>query len=109
MDAFNSVLDKSKPTPYLKTMSAGYAEFNDSEVEKRRGKSAKAVQAEYTRAHKEALRLLKRLKSERLRKAGSIPWYGKQYSLDDFIVYANYAHKREHIAGLKQFRKHLKL
>ena len=29
--------------------------------------------------------------------------------LDDFIIYANYAHKREHVTGLKQFRKRAKI
>ena len=27
---------------------------------------------------------------------GTLPWYGDEYALDDFIVYTSYGHKREH-------------
>ncbi len=103
-DTFKSVL-KITPTPYLDAMNADYEGFNDSEVAKRKGKSVKALQVEYARAAREVTKLAKKFTPEKLRKRGTIPWYGKEYALDDFIVYANYAHKREHMTGLKQFRK----
>ena len=34
----------------------------------------------------------------------SFPWYGKEYALDDFIVYTFYGHKREHSAQIAAFR-----
>ena len=34
--------------------------------------------------------------AETWRQIGAIPWYGPEYSLDDFVVYNIYGHKREH-------------
>jgi len=107
VDAFRYVL-KIKPTQTLDAMNAGYEKFNDAEVLARAGKSPQMLMREYSRAYKEVIKLAKKLSPEKLRKPGTIPWYGKQYSLDDFIVYANYAHKREHVAGINQFRKKMK-
>ena len=41
------------------------------------------------------------------RENGTLPWYGAEYSLDDFIVYTYYGHKREHAAQIAAFRDHL--
>ena len=35
---------------------------------------------------------------------GTLPWYGNRYSLDDFIVYTFYGHKREHGAQIGVYR-----
>jgi hypothetical protein len=43
------------------------------------------------------------LGAERLRQPGTMPWYGPDYLLDDLIVHANYAHKREHCGEVRQF------
>jgi len=51
------------------------------------------------------MKLAGSLTPERLRETGTIPWYGEQYSLDDLIVYSNYAHKREHSSQIRLFRK----
>ena len=40
---------------------------------------------------------------ETFRANGSIPWYGAEYCLDDYIVYTNYAHKREHCGQIDVF------
>jgi hypothetical protein len=34
---------------------------------------------------------------------GILPWHGGQYSLDDFVVYQYYGHKREHSAEIAGF------
>ncbi len=36
-------------------------------------------------------------------KYGTLPWYGMEYALDDFIVYTFYGHKREHSAQIAAF------
>ena len=108
VDALKHVL-KQGPTPTLDAMNEDYDKFNDNQVEVRKGKSAQALMSEYKKAYREVLKLTKKLGTAKLEKRGSIPWYGKQYALDDFIVYANYAHKREHATGLKQFRKRTKI
>jgi hypothetical protein len=40
-------------------------------------------------------------------KPGTLPWYGPEYALDDFIVYSYYGHKREHSAQINVFRDQL--
>jgi hypothetical protein len=36
------------------------------------------------------------LPAETWREAGTIPWFGPGYSLNDLVVYQMYGHKREH-------------
>ena len=42
--------------------------------------------------------------AEQFRAVGTLPWYGAEYSVDDYITYAIYGHKREHIAQVNVFR-----
>ncbi|HTM58125.1 MAG TPA: DinB family protein [Candidatus Udaeobacter sp.] len=93
------------PSPAFDRFTKGHATFNDSEVEARRSRSADDILREYDAAHERVMDLARRLGPERLRQVGTIPWYGPDYSIDDFIVYANYAHKREHCAQVKRFRQ----
>lgn len=105
-DALKSVLGIS-PTPTLEAMGKSPATFNDDQVEPRRSQTVDDTRKEYESAHERVMELLKQFTPEKLREAGTIPWYGSEYSIDDFIVYTNYAHKREHCAEIKQFRKRL--
>ena len=104
-DAFTSVLDPSARTPTLAKMKADAKGFNDAEAGLRRARSGREVLHEYNAAYERVTRLLDRFTAERLREPGTIPWYGAEYSLDDFVVYANYAHKREHVAQIRLFLK----
>ena len=104
-DALTSVLDPSAPTPTLEKMKAAGKSFNEAESASRRSRSGREVFDEYNATHQRVMGLVDRLTPERLREPGTIPWYGAQYSLDDFIVYANYAHKREHVAQIRLFLK----
>lgn len=97
-----------EPTPYLTRFTTANATFNDSEVILRREKSAREVLAEYSETHAQAMSLAARIPAESLRRSGTLPWYGPEYSLDDFIVYTFYGHKREHCAQIAVFRDHLK-
>jgi hypothetical protein len=97
-----------EPTPHLETMGTlGPAEFNDSEVARRQAKSAAETLAEYEAAHAEVMALAAQIPAETFRQNGTIPWYGAEYDLDDFIVYINYAHKREHSAEINVFQDRL--
>jgi uncharacterized damage-inducible protein DinB len=93
----------SGPTPHLDQFKAGRG-FNDSQVEMRKGKSSAEVLAEYNAAHAEVMRLIAQLPTEKLREPGTLPWYGMEYALDDFLVYTYYGHKREHSAQVDIFR-----
>jgi hypothetical protein len=60
--------------------------------------------AEYQAGVAENLRLVSRIPAETLRRPGTLPWYGQEYSLDDYIVYQFYGHKREHMAQVNVFK-----
>lgn len=94
-------------TPYLKEYTAG-PEFNDVEVSKRQHLTPVQVLAEYNDAQAETMTLAARLTPEFWRQNGTLPWYGAEYSLDDFIVYTFYGHKREHTAQINVFKDTLK-
>jgi hypothetical protein len=90
-------------TPVLDRFLQG-PEFNDLEVEARRERSLADVLAELNDAHARTLELIATVPAERLRQAGTLPWYGDAYALDDLIVYQYYGHKREHAAQIEAFR-----
>ena len=93
------------PTPTLDAFRTAHGDFNDAQVAARATRSPQEIVAEYAEAHERVMKLAREAGAQRLAAAGAIPWYGPQYAVDDFIVYANYAHKREHCAQLKQFRQ----
>ena len=105
-DALKSVAG-GEPTPTLEAMQRDHAGFNDTQVAARHARTAEEILREYTEAHLRVMALAERLGPLRLAEAGTIPWYGAQYSLDDLVVYANYAHKREHGAQARAFRRRL--
>jgi len=80
--------------------------FNDAEVDARKGMAFDAVLAELNDAHEQTLRLAAAVGPERLREAGTLPWYGAEYAIDDLIVYQYYGHKREHGAQVDAFADH---
>jgi len=87
----------------------GPAAWNDWEVEARGAKSAADVLAEYSDTYKHTYEhLVPKIPAEIWPRAGTLPWYGMEYSLDDFIVYSFYGHKREHSAQIAVFKDTLK-
>ena len=52
--------------------------------------------------------LLVTLSPETLRQSGTLPGYGREYALDDVLVYMYYGHKREHSAQIAAFRDRLR-
>jgi hypothetical protein len=95
------------PTPYLNRFIEPGGQFNDSEVAARKEKTFREVVDEFNDTHAQVMSLVTRIPVETLRQAGAIPWYGMEYALDDYIVYAFYGHKREHSAQIAVFRDHL--
>ena len=104
-DVLNFVLEPGKATPYLEHMKNNHASFNDDYVSKFKPMSFDDVLEDYTKTYETVRGLVDKLGPDKLRQTGTIPWYGKEYSLDDFIVYDSYGHKREHSGQIKQFRK----
>lgn len=107
IDVLNTFLEGG-PTPYLsKWGELGGQAFNDSEVAARQRESMTEVLAEYTNTQTQTMELAARIAQERFPQPGTLPWYGLEYALDDFIVYTFYGHKREHCAQISIFRDHL--
>lgn len=85
-----------------------YEQWNADQVASRKDKTPAEVLAEYDMLHKRVTEFAPKVPPEQWRTVGTIPWYGTEYSLDDFVVFTNYAHKREHASMLTMFRRLLK-
>ncbi|MBI4414625.1 MAG: maleylpyruvate isomerase N-terminal domain-containing protein [Candidatus Kerfeldbacteria bacterium] len=94
--------------PRIEKMGKDHDTFSDSEVAARKDRAVEVVLKEYHDATKRVAALATKISPERYRAVGTIPWYGGEYSLDDYIVYAIYAHKREHMGMLRLFLKRLR-
>jgi hypothetical protein len=81
--------------------------WNDLQVERRRHMTAGEVLAEYKEVHGQVMARAAQIPPETSRQQGTIPWYGPEYSLDDFIVYSSYGHKREHSAQINVYKDRL--
>ncbi|GAC1393749.1 MAG: hypothetical protein NVSMB38_23220 [Ktedonobacteraceae bacterium] len=97
----------SAATPYLTKFTETGAQFNDTEVDARKGKTAGETLAEYNDTHSQVMSLVAQVPEEARWQKGTLPWYGVEYALDDFIVYAFYGHKREHCGQIGLFRDRL--
>ncbi len=103
-----STFVSSGSRPYLSKFTDPSGNFNDSEVAARKGKSFKEVIGEFQDTHAQVMALAERIPVESFSQPGTLPWYGMEYALDDFIVYTQYGHKREHSAQIAAFRDQLK-
>jgi hypothetical protein len=107
IDVLHSLLDTSS-TPNLDNyLAQGYA-FNDIEVDKRKNISYEDIVREYETAIAQTRELAGKVPFEKRRQAGTLPWYGDEYDLEDLITYSNYGHKREHCAQIAVYRDTLK-
>ena len=109
VDVLNTIVDNGVNIPVLMSLGAlGIERFNNDEVAKRKDDAYIKVLTEYNLAHDEVMTLIAKVPVETRRKAGTLPWYGPEYDLEDYICYSNYAHKREHCAQIAVFRDVLK-
>lgn len=104
-DVLNFVAQPGSATPYLNAMNKSSSNFNDEQVLVYKDKDFDQVLDDYNKTYDRVAHIVELLGPKKLQEVETIPWYGKEYSLDDFIVYASYGHKREHTGQIKQFRK----
>lgn len=97
-------------TPYMAQLGElGPDGFNDNQVSARKTHTAESVLAEYNEMYTYlAEKIIPAIPAESWSKVGTLPWYGAEYSLDDYIVYTFYGHKREHSAQVDVYRDRLK-
>ena len=93
--------------PFPELLSNMDSSKNDELVAQKKDKSFDELFADYEQSHARAMELISKISPERLREVGTIPWYGNEYSLDDFIVYTFYGHAREHAARFDAFADQL--
>lgn len=87
--------------PTLDDRNRDRAGFNDRQVDTRKSQTPDDLLRDMKATHQRVLALVDLLGPEKIREVGTIPWYGPEYSLDDYIVYSNYAHIREHVGQVK--------
>ncbi len=102
VDVLSTFVNK-QPTPYLNRFTEPDGQFNDTEVDVRKARTMQEVLAEFNDAHAQVMSLATQISPERFRQTGTLPWYGMEYALDDFLVYTFYGHKREHSAQIAAF------
>ena len=108
VEVFNSFTNPG-PTPTLDRLKEMNGDsFNALQVGQRKSKTPGEALAEYKSTYEQCIQILPRLDPSLLRQAGRLPWYGEEYSLEDFIVYQYYGHKREHMAQVAVYRDTLK-
>ena len=102
IEVFSIFLDGGS-TPMLDQWLNNPAAFNEHQVKLRRDQSAKDVLTEYIVTFDRVMSLATQIRAEVWQQPGILPWHGGQYSLDDFVVYQYYGHKREHSAEIAAF------
>lgn len=107
-DVLRQFIDPAASAPTLDSYAAQHLAFNDIEVEKRKSVSYADLLREYEQASATTRELITQIPLERRRQAGTLPWYGDEYDLEDLIAYSNYGHKREHCAQIAVYRDTLK-
>ena len=95
-------------TPVLNSYVELGSQFNDIEVSRRTAKTIQDVLAEFNDTHLQVMSLLVTIPPETLRQSGTLLWYGREYALDDLLVYMYYGHKREHSAQIAAFGDRLR-
>ncbi len=80
-------------------------DFNDVQAAARKNHTAEQVLDEYINTFTyNQEQVVPKVPAVIWSQVGAIPWYGAEYSLDDYIVYSFYGHKREHSAEINVFK-----
>ena len=104
-DILTGFVDPTAARPTLAAIrKQGLETFNTEQVAARQQTSPLAVLRELDDVHARVLALVPRIAPETWRKVGTLPWYGDEYALDDYVVYACYGHKREHAAQINVYK-----
>ena len=87
----------------------GTGGFNNTQATSRKDHTAEQVLAEYIETYTyNQEQIVPKVPAAIWSQVGAIPWYGTEYSLDDYIVYSFYGHKREHCAEINVFKDRMK-
>jgi hypothetical protein len=106
-EVLNEILGVSGPTPIMASRVENGDRFNELEVDKRRDLSPHEVFDDYKSGQAQVIALARKIPAGRYTENGTLPWYGEEYCLNDFLVYSSYGHKREHSAQVEVYRDQL--
>ena len=101
VDVLNTFLG-GELTPTVPRWARSRAAFNVEEVEARKYATAQQVMDEYQGTQVEATSLIMQIPPQKVQQPGTMPWYGQQHSLADFIQHM-IEHIREHVAQISAF------
>jgi uncharacterized damage-inducible protein DinB len=101
-------MDSTRPTPTLAALWSQGDSFNDNQVAGYQDRSAEDVLKAYETAWQNTMTTSRKLATDLWDKVGLIPWYGEEYTLAELMVYAIYAHKREHSAQIAVYHDAVK-
>lgn len=87
-------------TPTLDRFVADYDCFNREEVAERCNRSGDEILDEYRYAYAQTSMLMSRIPSAKWYERGTLPWYGSDFSLEDFVVFFLFGHKRKIVAQI---------
>jgi hypothetical protein len=107
VEVINDILGISALTPVMDSRAKHGDRFNDVEVENRRNLTPQEVYDEYQMTQVEVMALAQTVPAAKFTENGTLPWYGLEYCLNDFLVYTSYGHKREHSAQVNMYRDQL--
>ncbi len=106
LDVLTGFVEKNVPTPYLDGyLSKGPHIYCTEQVEDLRPQPITTTLQEFEEVHAQVMATLERIDPTQMNQAGSLPWYGDMYALDDYIVYSNYGHKIEHATQFELYRQ----
>lgn len=107
-DVLSGFLGSSEMPTLQSLLQNGHDAFNAAETGARRSSSPADVLQEYQAGHARNMELAAQIPADTFRQVGTLPWYGAEYSLDDYIVYSFYGHKREHGAQIDVYKDRLR-
>lgn len=96
-------------TPLMQQLAQVGEAINDLQADTRKNWSVTEIRDEYITACTHNLeQVVPKVPNDLWPQTGTLPWYGMEYALDDYIAYAFYGHKREHSAQINVFKDTLK-
>jgi hypothetical protein len=93
------------PTPTLDMLLAGYDVFSDWAIRAHHAQPMHEGWAEYEAAHAQTLALLALIPADLRHQPGTLPWYGPEFTLDDFLLYTFFGTKRKWSVQLNTWRR----
>jgi hypothetical protein len=100
-----STFSGNTDTPYFhEWLTNNPDNFGENQVAARQAVSFETNLAEYNAAHQRLMSLLAQVPEAEIHRPGTLPWYGLQYALDDFLLYTDFGHQIEHGSQLALLR-----